>query len=316
MTAVPQRIVILGGTGFVGRHLASRLEADGHAVRVLSRNRDAKRDVAVLPAVDVANCNVYDRPALERAFAGADAVVNLVGILNEAGFSGRGFRRAHVELTQLVVDAARNARVPRILQMSALNAGRGDSHYLRTRGEAEAVVERSGLRWTIFRPSVIFGPEDGLFFRFASLLRLMPVLPLARARTRFAPVFVGDVAEAFARAIADRGTVSRHYELGGPRVMTLGEIVRYARDVLGLKRAIVPLPDFLGRLQALAMDVVPGKPFSSDNFRSLALDSVPHDDGLAALGITKTPVEAVVPALLGANNRQHRLDAFRRRRAL
>jgi uncharacterized protein YbjT (DUF2867 family) len=316
MTHVPQRIVILGGTGFVGRHLASRLEADGHAIKVLSRNREAKRDVAVLPAVEVVSCNVYDRIALERELSGADVVVNLVGILNEPGFSGRGFRRAHVDLTQLVVDAARNARVPRILQMSALNAGRGDSHYLRTRGEAEAVVERSGLAWTIFRPSVIFGREDGLFFRFASLLRLMPVLPLARARTRFAPVCVNDVAEAFARAVADRGTAAHHYELGGPRVMTLAEIVRSTRDVLALKRAVVPLPDFLGRLQALAMDFVPGKPFSSDNFKSLAHDSVPHDDGLAKLGIAKTPVEAVVPYLLGERNRQRRLDAFRRRRAV
>ena len=316
MSPVPQRIVILGGTGFVGCHLASRLAADGHAVKVLSRNKEAKRDVAVLPGVDVASCNVYDRVALERELSGADAVVNLVGILNEPGFSGRGFRRAHVELTQLVVDAARNARVPRILQMSALNAGRGDSHYLRTRGEAEAVVERSGLQWTIFRPSVIFGREDGLFFRFASLLRLVPVLPLARSRTRFAPVYVNDVAEAFARAVADRGTVSRHYELGGPRVMTLAEIVRYTRDVLGMRRAIVPLPDFMGRLQAFAMDFVPGKPFSSDNFKSLALDSVPQDDGLAALGIAKTPIEAVVPFLLGERNHQRRLDAFRRRRAV
>ncbi|HET9483499.1 MAG TPA: complex I NDUFA9 subunit family protein [Xanthomonadales bacterium] len=313
--SLPQSIVILGGTGFVGCHVAARLVADGHRVKVLSRNRDLKREVSVLPGVDVVNCNVHDRVALARELAGADAAVNLVGILNEAGFSGKGFQRAHVDLTQHVVDACREQRVPRLLQMSALNAGRGDSHYLRTRGEAEAVVERSGLQWTIFRPSVIFGPEDGLFFRFATLLKLMPVLPLARAGTRFAPVYVGDVAAAFARAIADRGTIGRHYELGGPRVMTLAEIVRYARDVLGLKRAIVPLPDALGRLQALAMDLVPGKPFSSDNFRSLALDSVPREDGLAALGIAATPVETIVPFMLGDAGHQRRLDRFRSRAA-
>ncbi len=310
----PQRIAILGGTGFVGRHLAARLESAGHAVTVLSRNRETKRDVAVLPAVETVSCNVYDRDALARVLAGHDAVVNLVGILNERGFDGRGFRRAHVELTECVIEAARSAGVPRLVQMSALNAGRGESHYLRTRGEAEAVVARSGLAWTIFRPSLIFGLEDGLFYRFAKLLRLMPVLPLARASIRFAPVYVGDVAAAFVRAIEDPATIGRHYELGGPRVMTLAEIVRYTRDLLGLRRAIVPLPDALGRLQALAMDFVPGKPFSSDNYKSLALDSVPQDDGFAALHIEKTPVETVMPYLIGGRDRQHRLDGFRRRR--
>ena len=304
-------IVLLGGTGFVGCHVAARLAADGHRVKVLSRNREAKREVAVLPEVQVVSCDVYDRATLGRQLAGADAVINLVGILNETGSGGRGFRRAHVDLTGHVVEACRAQGVSRLIQTSALNAGRGESHYLRTRGEAEAVVERSGLLWTILRPSVIFGPNDGLFFRFASLLRLLPVLPLARARTGFAPVYGGDVAAAYARVVGDPATIGRHYELGGPRVMTLAEIVRYTRDELGLKRVIVPLPDALGRLQAFAMDFVPGKPFSTDNFRSLAFDSIPHDDGLATLGIEKTPVEAIVPYLLGKRDRQHRLDRFR-----
>ena len=307
-------VAIVGGSGFVGRHLASRLQREGCAVRIVSRNRERRREVAVLPSVQSVSVDPYDRVALAHAFEGCDAVVNLVGILNERGRSGAGFRRAHVVLTESVVEACRRAGVTRLLQMSALNAGRGDSHYLRTRGEAEAMVERSGLAWTIFRPSVIFGRGDGLFERFARLLRLLPVLPLARAKARFAPVFVGDVAEAYARALADDATIHRHYELGGPRVMTLAEIVRTARDALGLHRAIVPLPDALGRLQAFAMDFVPGKPFSTDNFRSLALDSVPREDGLAALDIAKTPVESILPSLFGEATRAHRLDRLRQRR--
>ena len=309
-----RKVAIVGGSGFVGRHLAARLHRDGHSVRILSRNRERRREVAVLPSVTCVNVDPYDPVALARAFAGCDSVVNLVGILNEPGRSGAGFRRAHVALTETVIDACRRAGIERLLQMSALNAGRGESHYLRTRGEAEAAVERSGLAWTIFRPSVIFGRGDGLFERFAGLLRLLPVLPLARANARFAPVYVGDVAAAFARALVDEATIHRHYELGGPRVMTLAEIVRTTRDALGLRRAIVPLPDALGRLQAAAMDFVPGKPFSTDNFRSLAHDSVPRDDGLAALGIAKTPVEAVLPALFGDATHARRLALFRQRR--
>lgn len=314
MTA--SRIVVLGGTGFVGRHLVPRLVADGHRVTVLSRNREQHRELAVVPGAEVLSCAVYDRAALAAHLRGASAAVNLVGILNERGFGGAGFRRAHVELTATLIAACREAGVPRLLQMSALGAGRGISYYLRTRGEAEALVRESGLVWTLFRPSVIFGEDDGLFFRFASLLKFTPVLPLARAGTRFAPVFVGDVAEAFARAARDPRTAGQVYELGGPQVMTLAEIVRETARLLGLRRLVVPLPAPLGRLQAAAMDWVPGKPFSSDNWHSLALDSVPAQDGLRALSITPTAVDAVMPYLLGGRGRQSRLDRYRQRRAV
>ncbi|MBB5208895.1 complex I NDUFA9 subunit family protein [Chiayiivirga flava] len=307
----PQHIVILGGTGFVGQHLVPRLARDGHRITVLSRNRTSLRQLYVLPNVRIETANVFSQGALVERFAGADAVVNLVGILNERGFSGSGFRRAHVELTQTVIDACRVAGVPRLLQMSALNAGRGRSHYLRTRGEAEAAVKASALDWTIFQPSVIFGRGDGLFRRFAFLLGLTPVLPLARAGTKFAPVYVGDVAEAFARALRDPGTVRQTYELYGPAVLTLADIVRYTARHRGLRRLVIPLPDALGRLQATVMDFVPGKPFSTDNYLSLALDSVGGIDGLFRLGIEKTPIDAVVPDLLTQSPRQAQLDRNR-----
>jgi uncharacterized protein YbjT (DUF2867 family) len=307
----PLNIVVLGGTGYVGSHMVPRLHADGHRISVLSRNRELNRELGVLPRVRVENADVHDRAALTHKFAGADAVINLVGILNERGSDGRGFQRAHVELTETVIAACKAAGVPRLLQMSALRAGDGASHYLRTRFDAETRVRDSGLAWTIFRPSVIFGRGDGLFFRFASLLRLTPVLPLARADARFAPVFVGDVAEAFARALAHPHSIGRTYELFGPRVITLREIVQWTAELIGKRRWIIGLPDALGYLQARVGEWLPGKPISRDNFRSLLIDSVGEKDGLGELGIVSTPMELIVPAMLGENPQQRRLDRFR-----
>jgi NADH dehydrogenase len=236
----------------------------------------------------------------------------LVGILNERGDSGAGFDKVYVELTEALIAACHKVGIQRLLQMSALNAGRGRSNYLRARGEAEAEIKGSGLKWTLFQPSVIFGPGDGLYFRFAQLLAIMPVLPLARADAKFAPVYVGDVAEAFARTLLDDASIGQTYELYGPQVMTLAEIVRYTAKQRGMARLVLPLPDALGRLQALASEFIPGKPFSRDNFRSLLTPSVGGIDGLYRLGIERTPVDAVMPALLRRDGRQVPLDRYRR----
>jgi NADH dehydrogenase len=308
----PLKLVILGGTGFVGRHLVARLAADGHAVTLLSRNLACHENRMLPPGVELREMDVYDPTALRQAFTGCDAVVNLVGILNEHGDSGRGFRRAHVELTKLVIAAMQLAGVRRLLQMSSLNAGRGQSHYLKSRGEAEAAVKASGLDFSIFEPSVIFGHGDGLFCRFAQLLKIAPVLPLARANAKFAPVYVGDVTEAFVRALGNRRSHGEVYELYGPDVFTLAQIVQMTAKARGLSRLVVPLPDLLGRLQGLVFDFVPGKPFSSDNFRSLLTDSVGGIDGLHRLGITPTRVAAKLPEILGhVDDRQTRYDRYR-----
>ena len=306
-----QRIVILGGTGFVGSHLVPRLHADGHVIKLLSRNREKHRELTVLPRVSVVSADVYDRDALRAELAGADAAINLVGILNERGSDGSGFHKAHVELTEILISACMAAGVRRLVQMSALRAGEGESYYLETRGEADSKVGSSHLAWTIFRPSVIFGPGDGLFFRFASLLRIAPVLPLARAHAKFTPVYVGDVAEAFARAIAHPHAAGHTYELFGPRVIELGELVRWTAELIGKRRWILPLPDALGYVQALVGEWLPGKPISRDNYRSLKIDSVGTSDGLAALGIVATPMDVVMPRLLRGETRQRMLDRFR-----
>lgn len=310
-----QQLVVLGGTGFVGSHLLPRLHKDGHGMLVLSRNRETARSLSVLPGVRIQSADVYDPAVLAAQFAGADAIIDLVGILNERGFDGSGFRRAHVEFTAQVIEAMKRAGVTRLIKMSSLKAGQGESHYLKTRGEAEALVKSSGLAWTILQPSVIFGAGDGLYTRFAGLLKLAPMLPIGRASARLQPVFVGDVCHAVARALDDPHTATRTYELYGPEVYTLRQIVEQTRDWLGLKRAVVALPEPLGWLQAATLQLVPGKPLSLDNFRSLAVDSTGTRDGLAELGIAKTRVASVVPRLLrGEEGKQDELDAYRQRR--
>jgi uncharacterized protein YbjT (DUF2867 family) len=310
----PVSICVLGGTGFVGSHLVSRLARDGHQVRVLTRNRDRHRELLVLPGLALEEFDVHDGAMLPEAFRGHDVVINLIGVLNEAGRGG-GFRRVHAELTRKMVGACKSAGVPRLLQMSSLKADEGaPSQYLRSKGLAERFVREDAgpVAWTIFRPSVIFGPGDGFINKFAGLLRLFPVLPIARARTRFAPVYIGDVVEALVRSIDDRATHGATLELCGPEVLTLAELVRYVAAVLGRTRLVVGLPDPIGWLQALVMGFLPGKPLSLDNFRSLELDSVCTESGLARLRIAPSSLRAIVPGYLGSTRRAAQLDGFRR----
>ncbi|GLQ99514.1 complex I NDUFA9 subunit family protein [Dyella mobilis] len=305
-----QRIVVLGGTGFVGSYLVPRLVADGHRLTLLSRNRESHRAMAVLPGVAIRSADIYDNDTLRRHLEGADAVINLIGILNPQG--PHTFQRVYVDLAKRLIDACKATGTKRLHQMSSLKAGQGLSQYLKMRGEAESVVKAAPLEWTIYQPSVIFGDGDGLVTRFAALLRKMPVLPLARATSRLAPTYAGDVAEAIARCVGnDKQSVRRSFELYGPEVLTLGEIVRAIRDAAGLRTAIVPLPDSLGRLQAQVAGLLPGKPFSPDNFLSLRTDSVGKVDGYTALGIEPQPFTPWLPRLIQGMPRQRRLDAAR-----
>jgi uncharacterized protein YbjT (DUF2867 family) len=264
----------------------------------------------VLPGVTICSADVYDDDTLRRHFVGADAVINLVGILNPRG--PYTFQRTHVELTRRLIAACHASGVQRLHQMSSLKAGQGLSQYLKTRGEAEVLTKASGLDWTIYQPSVIFGAGDGLVSRFAALLRRMPVLPLARAKARMAPTFVGDVAEAIARCVgSDKLGQRRSFELYGPEVLTLGEIVRKIRSAADLRTPIIALPDSFGRLQAQFAELLPGKPFSLDNFRSLRTDSVGKVDGYATLGIAPQPFSPWLPVLLNPSARQRRLATAR-----
>jgi NADH dehydrogenase len=284
--------------------LCAALARDGWRIVVPTRDPARASQLAPIPSLKLVAADIHDPGALAALCAGQLAVVNLVGILNERGRSGGGFARAHVELVRKIVEACRRERVDRLLHVSALNADadNGTSHYLRSKGRGERVIRaESGpdLRWTIFQPSVIFGPRDDFVNRFARLLRAIPLaLPLARPGARFAPVWVGDVVAAMQRALADVATAGECYELCGPEQMTLREIVCRVRDRLGLARAVIGIPDFAARLQATLCDFVPGKPFSTDNYRSLLVDSVCKVNGLARLGIRPQPLGAILPGYL------------------
>lgn len=307
------KIVLFGATGFVGRHLLGRLARDGHPLTVVTRNRARHRELAVIPGVRMVQCDPHDATRIMAVVEGHDVVVNLVGILNERGFGGRGFRQVHVELPRNLVEACKRHGIRRMLHMSALNADRGQSHYLKSKGEAEDLIRLARhVDVTIFRPSVIFGPDDSFLNRFAALLRISPVLPLARPRARFAPVHVGDVAEAFAQALTRRETIGQTLELCGPETWSLIEIVRWIRGQLRLRRMIIGLPDWAGWLQGRVLDFVPGKPFSSDNFKSLKLDSVCNRNDFETLGLRPRSMSRLAPTWLGGGDRQRRLRDYRK----
>jgi uncharacterized protein YbjT (DUF2867 family) len=268
-----------------------------------------------LPGLTLVNCDVYEEPQLSERLRGQDVVINLIGILNERGFGGSGFRRAHTELTRTVLQAMRSAGVRRLLQVSALRAAvDAPSYYLRSKGEAEKLIreQTAALDWVIFQPSVMFGPGDTFLNRFAGLLASVPfVLPLARPNARFQPVFVDDVVDAMLRCLQGDASVHQTYQLGGPQIYTLREIVNLVAKTTGRRRWIVGLPNFAGWLEGLVMNLVPGRPFSSDNYRSLKVDSVCTDDGFAKLKIKPHSLAAAARQYLGSFEDNARLSRDR-----
>ncbi len=307
------RIVLLGATGFVGHHLLPELASAGHQSRVLCRYMPGCRDLAMVPEVELRQADVHDSDVLKEQLEGADAVINMVGILNESGRSGKGFHRAHVELAEKLIEACRATGVHRLLQLSALNAGKGESHYLASKGQAEELIRQAtDLDSTIFQPSVIFGEGDAFFNRFASLLSFTPILPIACPQARLQPVWVGDVVKAMTIALEDSETVGRTLILVGPREYSLKELVEWTARTAGLKRRIIGLPNTASRMQGWLMDFVPGKPFSSDNYRSLQIDNTSTENDLWSFGIRPRSLESTVPGYLGNSIHQDQLSRFRK----
>lgn len=310
-----QRLCILGGSGFVGRHLCAKLVQAGYQVRVLTHRRGTANTLLVLPGIEVVEANIHDPVALQRYFQGCEAVVNLAGILNEKRRGGRRFEDVHVRLPQLIVEACRATGIRRLLHMSALkaDAAHGPSRYLRSKGAGEDLVHAApGLQVTSFQPSVIFGPDDAFFNRFARLIKLAPGLfPLACAEARFAPVYVEDVATAFVRALENPQTYGQRYELCGPKSYTLQQLVEYVAELTGRKTRVIPLGNRLSWWQGLLMEHLPGQPFSRDNFLSTRCNSLCKSAFPEVFQLTPTPVEAVVPTYLGARDHNTRLSRYR-----
>ena len=312
-----RKVCILGGTGFVGRHLCSELSRRNIHMRVITRRRERRRDLIVIPSLELVEADVHSVADLSVQMKGCDAVVNLIGILNEHRGAGRDFASVHGELPVKVAEACRYNRIGRLLHMSALGASTdAPSQYLEYKAEGENAVHRwadQGLHVTSFRPSVLFGPEDDFFNRFASLLAMSPlVFPLACPNARMSPAYVEDVARVFADSLDRKSTYGQRYDLCGPTTYTLRELVEYAANVIGSKSRIVPLGDTLSRLQARILEWAPGKPFSRDNYLSLQADGVCRNHGFAELGIRPTSLECIVPSYIGDHNRMEFYEELRR----
>lgn len=307
-------ICVLGGTGFVGRHLVNQLAHAGHRVRVATRHRERHRELLVLPTVDVVEADIHDPVALGKLVAGCDTVINLVAVLNEG--RRNQFHDVHVELVRKLGAAAKQHGATRLLHMSALNADArsGASRYLRSKGEGEDAAHAlaaADFAVTSFRPSVIYGPGDHFFNKFAALLKLPGPLPLPCPDARFAPVFVNDVARAFVAALDLKPSYGRRYELCGPRAYTLRQLVKYAANVLGRKKSIIGLPDAVSRLQAAVMGRLPGKPFTRDNYDSMQVAAVCEGPFPALFGFEPAALETVVPYYLGRHDQHAFFDAVR-----
>jgi uncharacterized protein YbjT (DUF2867 family) len=309
------KILVLGGTGFVGRSLCEKLverNAGAGLLRVPTRRLQHGQRLRALPTLELVQADVFDPVQLQRVVAGVDAVVHLVAVLHG---SAERFGRVHVGLPQALAMACKTAGVQRLVHVSALGVGPGaPSNYLRSKTAGEAALAAGGLDLTVLRPSVIFGAEDRFMNVFAQLQGVAPFMPLAGSHARFQPVWVEDVARAIVTCLDKPETVGKTYECVGPTEYTLSQLVHLAGQWSGHDRPQIALPDWAARLQALSMEMLPGEPLMSrDNLASMRVPNVASGQlpGLRELGISATALEAVAPGYLGAAFGRARMQRWR-----
>ena len=306
-----RNILLLGGSGFIGKHLAFALANRGWRVTVPSRRPHRNRELLVHPNIRLLEARITDSDELKNLCKGQQAVINLVGILHERRKGD--FRRYHVDFIKAVVEACSEAGIKRLLHVSALGANQatGSSLYLRSKGEGENLLHtfgQRGLNVTSFQPSVVFGKEDDFINRFAGILKLFfGYFPLACPNSKLAPVYVGDLVDKMVDAIDNRETFAKHYTVCGPEVFTLRQILELIIETLQLPVRVMPLSNGLSRLQAMILQNLPGKLFTMDNYRSLQTDNVCHDGDLCKTSLRQY-LEGL-PAMFG-NKRNY--DSFRK----
>lgn len=321
-----KKILVLGGTGFVGRHVCEKLARLSYRVTVPTRRRENVKPIQHLPLLDVIEADIHDPAILTRLVAGHDAVINLVAILHG---NAAAFERTHVALPRALAQACAQAGVKRVVHVSALGAALdAPSMYQRSKAQGENVLQEvlqaAGIDLTILRPSVIFGAEDKFLNLFAKLQQFFPVMPLAGAATRFQPVWVEDVAQAIVNSLhsLENGSdksISPVYEACGPDVFTLKQLVHLAGVWAGINhgrgRPVLALPMALGQLQAAFMRLLPGEPLlSRDNLDSMRVDNVASGKlpGLMALGVTPSALATIAPSYLGKHSRGAHLLVMRK----
>ncbi len=308
-----KEICVLGGSGFVGSAIVAKLDAAGYSVKVLTRRRDTARHLLLLPNVQVLECNVLDYQALNSALRGADAVINLIGILHQS--RTLSFNTMHHQLPAQLAKICADLGIKRLLHMSSLRADKNaPSQYLRSKaaGETALLTFQDKLNITIFRPSIIFGRGDRFINLFATLIKMLPVVLLAKPNAKFQPVWVEDVASCFATSLEKIDTYSQVYELAGPKVYAFRELVQTVMNVLGIQRPIVGLNNSFSYAQAFMMELLPVKLMSRDNVRSMKIDSVSTNPFPAIFGVVPTSLEAVIPEYLVDQTPRGAYDRFRR----
>jgi len=309
-----KQVCLLGGSGFVGSAIVRHLSLAGYAVKVLTRRREASKHLILLPNVDVLECDVMDDVALAEALKSSDVVINLIGILHNS--KKASFQAMHAELPARLAKLCNKLGVKRLVHMSALQASKdAPSYYLKSKAEGELAVLRSNknLDVTVFRPSIIFGRGDGFINLFASLVKLLPVILLAKPNAKFQPIYVEDVAYAFVASLDNVDTYGKAYDLAGPKVYTLRQLVTYVADTLGKRPTIIGLNNMLSYLQAFAMELLPVKLMTRDNVRSMEVDSVCVTSFPAFLGFHPVALETIVPDYLNEDNPRNAYNRFRAR---
>ena len=310
-------IGLQGGSGFLGSVLANLLVRRGHSIRISTREENNSRRLWVLPNTKIEEVDMNRQEQIDRFFEGCDCVVNLIGILNERKDNGQGFTYAHVELVNRLIKSCKTNGIGHLIQISALGANTlSDSYYMSSKGQAEKLLQAEKspkLSTSIMRPSVIFGPNDDFTNRFARLLRFARgFLPLACPNSKLQPVYVGDVSKAIIALIENESYSGQSYDIGGPDVFTLRQIVQYIGEIIGCNARIVPLNNLFSIIQAQILEFVPGKPFSKDNLRALKTDSVCElSDGLRQLRVSTTSMNQVLPSYLGGNSIRKRYSKYR-----
>ena len=314
-----KKVLLLGGSGFVGTYIVNRLSQRGIEVTVPTRRRERTKALIMQPGVEMPETNIHCEQTLTELMRGHDAVINLVGILHSRDVQfpySRDFAEAHIELPKKIVAACKAAGVRRLVHMSALHADpKAPSEYLASKGEGEAVVmaAKNELDVTVFRPSVIFGLGDSFITMFAKVLKKLPFFPLGFGHARFQPVWAADVADAFVDSLADVNTFGQAYELVGPKVYTLRELVDYTAKLCGSKATIIPLPEGLAYLQAGLMWLAPKPLMSPDNLRSMQIDSICDSTCNLPANWQPTALEAIAPSYVALNTPKGKLDSYRYR---
>jgi NADH dehydrogenase len=305
------KVVILGGTGFIGAQLATKLSPKSKKIIIPTRNTESNLGLKMIPNLEIVRTDIKDERSINLLLEDADLVINTVGILNEIN-EDNSFDKIHYQLPKKVSNSIKKNKVKRFMHISSLNADpKSIGKYLKSKGKAEdfLISETSSFcNLTIFRPSIVFGESDSFFNKFASLLKFLPIFPLACPNAKFMPVYVEDLTDFMISTINNIDSYGKKIDVTGPGEYTFRELIDHTLAALKIRRVIIPLNSFLSRLQASVFEKLPGKLFTMDNYQSLQIDSC-SDEGFKG----SSSLEDIIPQYLNIKTKQERFEKLRKK---